>query len=77
MIRAVEVGDLIHLKEPDYCYGAGDLTLRVTTEPQRLPDPEWVDLTGVQILWNGDHGDERRVRVRASALRHPRTRSTP
>ncbi|HKX24251.1 MAG TPA: hypothetical protein VJM46_03355 [Candidatus Saccharimonadales bacterium] len=77
MIRAVEVGDLIHLKEPDYCYGTGNLTLRVTADPVQSPDPEWVDVTGVEILWNGNHGNERQVRVRASALQHPRTRNTP
>jgi hypothetical protein len=77
VIRAVEVGDLINLKEPDYCYGSGNLTLRVTAAPVSLPDLEWLDITGIEILWNGDHGGERRVRVRVSALQQPRTRSTP
>jgi hypothetical protein len=77
VIPPVKINDLIHLREADYCYGLGDLTLRVTALPERLPDPEWVDITGIEILWNGNHGNERTVRVRASALQQPRTRSTP
>jgi hypothetical protein len=77
MVPPVKVGDLVHLREPDYCYGVGDLALRVTAAPERLPDPEWVDLTGTEILWNGNHGNERKIRVRTSALNSPRTRNTP
>ncbi|MET7398006.1 hypothetical protein ABZS66_31400 [Dactylosporangium sp. NPDC005572] len=76
-MRPVQVGDLLHLKEPDYCYGTGNLTLRVTSEPAALPDPEWVDVTGVEIFWNGQRGTERQVRVRRSALDHARTRNAP
>ncbi len=68
MIPPVKVRDLIHLKEEDYCYGLGNLTLRVTEVPERLDDPEWIDIKGIEIRWNGDRGDERQVRVRVSAL---------
>ncbi|MFC4109171.1 hypothetical protein [Micromonospora zhanjiangensis] len=59
---------MVHLREADYLYGSGDLTLRVTQTSARLDDPEWVDLTGIRILWNGDRAGEMMVRVRVSAL---------
>lgn len=40
MTPPVKAGDLIRLKEPDYCYGIGDLALRVTDVPAQLSDPE-------------------------------------
>ena len=72
MIPPVNVGEFIRLKEPDYCYGRGDLVLRVTAVPARLVDPEWVDIKGIEIYWNGQRGNEREVRVRVAALRNPR-----
>jgi hypothetical protein len=33
VVRPVGVGDVLHLREPDYRYGAGDLRLRVTAAP--------------------------------------------
>jgi hypothetical protein len=77
MKSPVNVGDLVRLKEPDYCYGVGDLVLRVTAVPERLTEPDWIEIEGVQILWNGDRGNGRHVRARVSALRDPRSRERP
>ncbi|WP_432829334.1 hypothetical protein [Dactylosporangium sp. CA-092794] len=76
MVPPIKAGDLLSLREPDYRYGAGELTLRVTVPPVESPDPEWMTLTGVEILWNGDRGRERQVAVRTSALHDPRMRTT-
>ena len=73
----VSVGELVRLKEPDCCYGVGDLVLRVTGVPDRLTEPEWVDIRGFEVLWNGERGKERQVRARVRALRDPRSRETP
>lgn len=73
----VKVGDLLHLKEADYLYGKGELTLRVTVIVDDSSD-QWAELRGVEILWNGERApDERRVWVSVPALRLPRTRTSP
>lgn len=77
MIRIpVKIGEVIHLQEADYCYGLGVLSLRVT-KVERLSDPDWVDLEGIQIGWNGEAWGRRHARVRLSALRDPRSRRKP
>lgn len=73
----IKVGDLVTLAEPDYCYGMGKLVLRITELPERLADPEWVDIRGIEIAWNGDRRKERQVRARISALRKPQNRQMP
>lgn len=70
----VTVGELIRINEEDYCYGLGALTLHVTEVPARLQEPDWVDLRGIEIAWNGERRRERHVRIRVSALRNPRSR---
>ena len=56
--------------EADYCYGLGDLILRVTAfVASDLPDPQWVTLRGVELTWNGREKSERQVLVRRSAIR--------
>jgi hypothetical protein len=73
----VKAGELVRLKEPDYCYGLGDLVIRVTEVPAHLTDPEWVDIKGTEIAWNGATMQERQVTARVSALRDPRSRQVP
>ena len=68
MIPPVRVRELIHLRPEDYEGGTTGLTLRVTAVPAELVDPDWVEIKGIEIRWNGDRGDERQVRVRVSAL---------
>jgi hypothetical protein len=73
-VTGVRVGDVLHLREADYRYGAGPLVLRVTAVADQQCDPEWVTLRGVEIRWTGAPGDERTTQVRRTALRDPRTR---
>lgn len=73
MMLPIRVGDTLYLNEPDYQYGQGELELVVTAVPRRL-DGEWVELKGRQVYWNGQHGEERYVSVRRSALSDPRRR---
>ena len=65
------VGDVIHVSEPDYCYGIGDLYLRITQLPPGSLDPhaEWGDVFGVDVHYDGTIGHERRVSVRLAAVR--------
>ena len=72
----VQVGDLIHLAEEDYCYGRGMLTLRVIAVLTPSQEGEWIDLHGIEIAWNGDRRGERRVSVRVAALKDARQRNT-
>jgi hypothetical protein len=72
----VKVRELICIKEEDYRYGLGTLTLRVTEVPEQLTNPEWVEIKGFEIAWNGERKTERYVTVRVSALRDPKSRVT-
>jgi hypothetical protein len=69
----IKVGDTITIKEADYYFGSGDLTLRITgLPPDHLPDgSDWVQITGVQIAWNGQEIGERTALVRTAALKPP------
>lgn len=65
-------GDVISVAEPDYMYGVGPLTLRLTgvddgANPQPVTD--WVRVTGVVIRWDGSEGKEREAVIRRAALR--------
>jgi len=63
---------VIRLQEPDYCYGVGELTLRVIriqATAAQLDTLEWVNVRGVEIWPNGQDGPELLVLVRVSALR--------
>ena len=68
---ALAVGDVIHVAEPDYRYGVGDLYLRITQLPPggSDPDAEWGDVFGVDVRYDGTTGHERRVTVRLAAVR--------
>ena len=65
------IGDVIHVAEPDYRYGTGDLYFRITDIPPGARDPadEWVDLLGVDIAYDGSEGTQRRVSVRLAGVR--------
>ena len=66
----LKVGDIIKVGEPDYCFGLGDLVLRITAfVASDVVDPEWVTLKGVALAWNGAEKDERCVLVRRSGIR--------
>nr|MDT0657611.1 hypothetical protein [Micromonospora sp. DSM 115978] len=69
----VRVGDLIRIPEADYCYGLGELLMRITVVPAsaHVPGLEWVELAGVPIGYRGREGTPRSALVRASALRRP------
>jgi hypothetical protein len=80
----VRAGDVLRVPEPDYMYGVGPLTLRVTAvdaEANARPELEWVRLQGVELRWDGSEGMHREVQVRRTALRAPgaitRTNGTP
>jgi hypothetical protein len=77
MTTPVRVNDLLHLKEPDYCYGVGDLVLRVTGIGNPSPGTEWLEIMGHEIDVNGIQGRERHVSVRVDALRGSRTHQNP
>nr|MDT0663288.1 hypothetical protein [Micromonospora sp. DSM 115978] len=66
-----KVGDVLRLRESDYCYGTGPLTLRVTEmapDTALHPALEWLSLRGVEIGADGGPGPERHVLVRTAAL---------
>jgi hypothetical protein len=68
----IQVGDIIHIEEADYCYGRGPLTVRVTAigaNLTRFPKLEWVRLRGVELRSDGSDGEQRLVLVRVKALR--------
>jgi hypothetical protein len=65
----VEVGQVLSIKEADYCYGVGDLRLRVTrVAPNQHPDVEWIRVVGMALRPDGSDFEPRDVLVRASAL---------
>jgi hypothetical protein len=69
----VMVGDVIHVAEPDYCYGLGFLHLRVTEvgPSQRQQDGDWVSLVGLTLRPDGSQltTQPRHALVRVAALR--------
>lgn len=73
MILPVRVGDTVTFKEADYCFGSGDMTLRITELPSdHLPSgSDWIQVTGAQIAWNGGEIGERTALVRTTALSRP------
>ncbi|WP_426503002.1 hypothetical protein ACPPVO_36000 [Dactylosporangium sp. McL0621] len=73
--RPVRVGDVLRLREADYRFGVGNLRLRVTAAPAESPEPGWMTVTGMEILWNGKPGTERQVHIPVEVLHDPRIRS--
>ena len=68
----VKVGSVVHVGEPDYMYGTGELRLRVTAvgHVQRLNDGLWLHLRGIELRADGTrlHAHERFAFVRVSAI---------
>jgi hypothetical protein len=66
----IRPGDVLRIPETDYLYGVGELLLRVTAEPgtERLPDGEWLKVTGMQLARDGRDLRMRNVLVRLSAV---------
>ena len=72
MRAPVAVGDVIRIGEQHYCYGLGELRMRVTevAPGSDRPDLEWIQLTGVEIRPDGTEASRpRTVLVRVAALR--------
>jgi hypothetical protein len=69
----VRPGDLIRIAESDYCFGNGELLMRVTVVPTlaNLPGLEWVELVGVPIGHQGRESAPRAALIRVAALRRP------
>jgi hypothetical protein len=63
------------LRECDYRYGAGPLTMRLEridrARPVRLDGEDWYLVVGVEIGWNGAELAPREVLVRAHQLPPP------
>ncbi|WP_130512954.1 hypothetical protein [Krasilnikovia cinnamomea] len=65
-------GDTVTIKEADYCYGQGDIRLRLTAvgDGGQVPEgAEWVEVHGVELTSDGRARGPRYALVRASALR--------
>jgi hypothetical protein len=69
----VAAGDVLQLRDEDYRYGRGPLTLRVSAvhTVQRLADGPWVFLRGTELAPDGRELAQRDVLVRVAALRRP------
>ncbi len=76
MDTLVNVGDVIHVGEADYCFGVGDLRLRVVEvgAVQGFHDGLWVSLVGLALRADGSRVsvEPQHVLVRVTALRHRR-----
>lgn len=73
-------GDILRIKQADYCYGNGPLTLRITrlgADPADFPALEWLGLTGVEVDPSGTEGELRHVLVRAELVRGIRVPGPP
>jgi hypothetical protein len=67
---------VVVLAERDYCYGRGQLTLRIGrvdyAHPVRYDNDLFYLVHGVQVSWTGADVAEREVLVRARLLRPDR-----
>jgi hypothetical protein len=70
----LNVGDVLHINEPDYLYGTGPLLLRVTKvgAVQQLGGNAWIELDGLVLAADGTPLSQqlRHAVVRLSALRY-------
>ncbi|GGQ84088.1 hypothetical protein [Couchioplanes azureus] len=71
-VAPVRAGDLIQIAEPDYCYGIGSMTLRITTVHHLvyLHDGPWVVVEGIPLWPNGYEGEERYAQIRVTGIHH-------
>jgi hypothetical protein len=69
-VPPVRPGQVLHLKDEDYQYGRGPMTLRVTAilGILQLSDGPWVNVRGIPLGRNGYEYDERQALVRVAAL---------
>ena len=67
----LQVGDVIRAEEPDYCYGVGSVTLRVTQVHglAYLDDGPWVMVDGVPLYADGFEGEVRYAQIRIEGVR--------
>ncbi|OJF10735.1 hypothetical protein [Couchioplanes caeruleus] len=81
-VAPVRAGDVIQVAEPDYCYGVGSITLRITTVHYLvyLDDGPWVVVDGIPLWPNGYEGEERYAQIRVTGIQHlpggPASRTT-
>ena len=61
MSNPLNVGDVIKVAEPDYCYGVGELRMRITKigPVQEQQDGLWVSLEGLTLRPDGSQTDAR------------------
>jgi hypothetical protein len=73
MDAPVKVGDVIHVGDADFCFGVGDLRLRVTEvgSVQGFHDGPWISLVGFELRADGSRvsSSTRHALVRVAALR--------
>ena len=71
----MRIGETIRLAERDYCYGVGELHLRLTSigEVEQHPDGEWLKLAGIQLRRDGTQlsVQPREVLVRVTSVPQP------
>ena len=65
----LRIGDTVHIPEPDYCYGLGTLTLRITGIGNATQRRDWIQLRGVQLDERGREIKEREILARIAAIR--------
>ncbi len=68
-IGALRIGDTVAIPEPDYCYGLGTLSLRITAIGSATPRRDWIQLRGVQLGDDGREIKEREVLARVGGIR--------
>lgn len=74
-MTSVEPGDLLRLADAEYRYGDGPLTVRVTAVFREQPDPEFLHIQGLQILWDGSRGKKRFLAVLREAIPKAKSRT--
>jgi hypothetical protein len=68
---------LIQLDADDYRDGDAFLLIRVTQEPKTTDDPEWFEVTGLEINGFGERVGERTIHMPARVLRKLLMRAMP
>lgn len=71
LAKQLTPGVVLVLREADYCYGDGELRLRLTSVGEdliRVPMLEWVYVAGTRLDWDGGDAGSCEVLARVSAL---------
>jgi hypothetical protein len=69
--KLATAGDIVTIRQADYCYGLGDLRLRLTRvgNGRNVHDrAEWVEVEGVEVRTDDTDGSVRKALVRVAAL---------